>query len=207
MRSSVTVVLKVDPRRPDAAAIACGARVIREGGLVGFPTETVYGLAANRSDRKAIDRVYAVKKRSRGKPLTVHISDTAMVRMMGCRLTGSAKVLAEKFWPGPLTIVLKSASGRKIGFRMPANKVALRLIAASRVPVVAPSANLSGTRPPTSASAVLKGLGGTIDLVIDGGRTTVGIESTVIDVSVSPAVILREGAIQARALAKFIDIA
>ena len=207
MRSSKTVVLKVDPRRPDAAAIACGARMIREGGLVGFPTETVYGLAANRSDRKAIHRLYAVKKRSRGKPLTVHISDMAMVRMMGCRMTGRAKVLAENFWPGPLTILLKSSGGRKIGFRMPANKIALWLIAAAKVPVVAPSANLSGKRPPTSAAAVLKGLGGKIDLVLDGGRTAVGIESTVIDVSVSPAVILREGALKARTLAKFIDIA
>jgi len=207
MRSSKTAVLKVDPRRPDAAAIACGARVIREGGLVGFPTETVYGLAAHRSDRKAIDRLYAVKKRSRGKPLTVHISDMTMIRSAGCRMTGSGKILAKNFWPGPLTILLKSAGGRKIGFRMPANTVALRLIAASKVPVVAPSANLSGKRPPTSAAAVLKGLGGKIDLVLDGGRTAVGIESTVIDVSVSPAVILREGAIKARVLAKFIDIA
>ena len=207
MRSSKTAVLKVDPRRPDAAAIACGARVIREGGLVGFPTETVYGLAAHRSDRKAIDRLYAVKKRSRGKPLTIHISDTTMICSAGCRMTGSAKILAKNFWPGPLTILLKSAGGRKIGFRMPANTVALRLIAASKVPVVAPSANLSGKRPPTSAAAVLKGLGGKIDLVLDGGRTAVGIESTVIDVSVSPAVILREGAIKARVLAKFIDIA
>ncbi len=207
MRSSKSVVLKVDPRRPNAAAIACGARILRQGGLVGFPTETVYGLAANRADAAAIARLYSVKKRSRGKPLTVHISDVAMIRKMRCRMTKSAKALAENFWPGPLTMVLRSRNGEKIGFRMPANKVALRLIAASKVPVVAPSANLSGTRPPTSAAAVLKGLGGKIDLVLDGGRTAVGIESTVIDVSVSPAVILREGAIKARALAKFIDIA
>ena len=202
-----TVVVKVNPAKPDPAAIACGARMIREGGLVGFPTETVYGIAVNRCDKKAIERLYAVKKRSRGKPLTIHISDMAMIRTAECRMTKGAKVLAENFWPGPLTMVLRSRRGEKIGFRMPANKIALWLIAAAKVPVVAPSANLSGRKPPTSASAVLKGLGGKIDLVLDGGRTAVGIESTVIDVSVSPAVILREGALKAGTLKKFIDIA
>lgn len=190
-----TPVLKVDPRRPAAAVIARAAAVIRAGGLVGFPTETVYGLAANRLDPGAIETLYKVKKRARGKPLTVHIDDAAMVAKMGCRMTKAARALTKRFWPGPLTVIVRSGSGEKIGFRMPANGIALRLIAAAKVPVVAPSANLSGNTPPKSARAVMKELGSKIDLVIDGGRTAVGVESTVVDCTVDPPAIVREGAI------------
>ncbi|MCM8761019.1 MAG: L-threonylcarbamoyladenylate synthase [Candidatus Omnitrophica bacterium] len=195
-----TIVFKVNPRRPDPALIACAARTVREGGLVAFPTETVYGLAANLLDAAAIERIYRVKKRSRDKPLTVHISDLAMIRKMGCRINRNAKKLIDAFWPGPLTIVLKSSKGKKIGFRMPANKIALWLIAASKVPVVAPSANLSGHKAPKSARAVLKELGGKIAMLLDGGKTAFGIESTVVDMTKEPPVILREGAINAKEL-------
>jgi L-threonylcarbamoyladenylate synthase len=162
---------------------------------VAFPTETVYGLAANRLDASAVSRLYKVKGRPRGKPLTVHIADLSCIRKLGCRVNGEAKALIDKFWPGPLTIVLRRGSRGKVGFRMPANKVALYLIAASKVPVVAPSANLSGSSPPKSAREVLKHLDGRIDMLIDSGRTRVGVESTVVDLSRRPAVILREGAI------------
>lgn len=203
--SRKTVILKVDPKKPDSEMIAYGARVIKRGGIVAFPTETVYGLAANFLDRKAIDRLYAVKRRFRGKPLTVHISDIKMVRGMGCAIPKKAKALMDKYWPGPLTIILKSQDGRKIGFRMPANKVALDLIGSSEVPVVAPSANISGKKAPKDARSVLKDLDGKIDVILDGGRTDVGIESTVVDLTVNPPVILREGAIKKRALSKALN--
>jgi len=195
-----TAVFKVDPKRPDAAAIERAARAIKDGLLVAFPTETVYGLAANLLNKKAVDRLYEVKKRFRGKPFTVHIADLKTIREMGCAIPKKARAAMDKFWPGPLTIILQSKDGRKIGFRMPANKVALDLIRASEVPVVAPSANISGKTPPTNAGSVLKDLDGTIDILIDSGPTEVGIESTVVDLTVTPPVILREGAIKRAAL-------
>lgn len=199
-QKSGTVIFKVDPKRPDEAVIARAAKAIRDGLLVAFPTETVYGLAANLLNPKALDRLYAVKKRFRGKPFTVLIADVKTIRGMGCAISRKAKALIGKFWPGPLTIILKSRSGRKIGFRMPANKVALDLIRASVVPVAAPSANISGKAAPADAGAVLKDLDGMIDILVDSGPTEVGVESTVADLTVNPPHILREGAIKRSAL-------
>lgn len=200
-----TLVLKVDPRRPDARVIAYAAAGIRCGRLVAFPTETVYGLAANRADAAAIRSLYKAKNRPAGKPLTVHIADTGFIAKMGCALTKTARALARAYWPGPLTIILRSKSGTKVGFRMPANRIAYELIREAAVPVVAPSANLSGNPAPTDARAVLRDLDGAIDMVIDGGRTKVGVESTVIDLTVTPPKILREGAIKRREIAKVIS--
>jgi L-threonylcarbamoyladenylate synthase len=205
MALSRTLVIKIDPDDPDKDVLAYSAGVIRSGGIVAFPTETVYGLAANLLDDKAIEKLYKIKSRSRGKPFTVHIADPKLIKKMGCRITGAAGRLIKKFWPGPLTVILRSKGGKKVGFRMPANIVALELIASSGVPIVAPSANISGRRPPTSAGGALKGLSGKIDVVLDAGRTKVGIESTVIDMTVSPPMILREGAISSKALRKALD--
>jgi L-threonylcarbamoyladenylate synthase len=205
MASSKTLVIKIDPERPDKDVIAYAAGIIRSGGIVIFPTETVYGLAVNLFNEKAVERLYSIKKRSRGKPFTVHIADTGLIKKMGCRVTGSARRLIEKFWPGPLTVILKSRDGRSVGFRMPANAAALRLIAVSGVPVIAPSANISGRKPPTSALEALRDLGGKVDMVLDAGRTKVGVESTVIDITVDPPVILREGAISPKALRKVLN--
>lgn len=191
-----TIVLRVDPDRPDKDIIANAALVIRQGGLVAFPTETVYGLAANRNDPKAMARLSKVKDRPDGKHYTVHIASLSFIKKMGCKIPKLALVLIKKYWPGPLTLVLASKNGGSIGFRMPANKVALELIGKAKVPVVAPSANLSGSKPPVRASEVLKGLGGKIDMVIDAGATEVGVESTVVDISIKPFKILREGAIK-----------
>jgi len=204
--SSNTLVIKVDPVRPDKDVIAYGAGVIRSGGIVAFPTETVYGLAANLLDKAAVKRLYGIKSRFRGKPFTVHIADTGIIKKMGCRVAGGAARLIKRFWPGPLTIVLKTGRGKPVGFRMPANAAALRLISASGVPVVASSANISGRKPPTSAREVLRDLDGKIDLLIDAGRTKVGIESTVIDVTGRIPVILREGAISSKRLLKVLAL-
>ena len=199
-----TLVLKVDPKQPDEKIIAYAAAGIRYGRLVAFPTETVYGLAANRDDRRAVSALYAAKDRPRGKPLTVHVADLALITKMGCRLTVPAKALIRKYWPGPLTLILRSKNGKKIGFRMPANKVAYELIRQAGVPVVAPSANRSGKKAPIDSRSVLRDLEGRIDMVIDGGKTRVGIESTVVDLTVNPPRILREGAIGAAAVLKVV---
>ena len=202
--SKKTVVLKVNPDKPARELIDSSAKVIRDGNLVAFPTETVYGLAANLLNKKAIDKLYRIKKRPRGKPLTVHIASLSTIKVMGCKINKVAKALIYKFWPGPLTIILKSRNGEKIGFRMPDNKAALALIKTSGVPVVAPSANISGKNPPRSAKAVLKELDGKIDILLDGGRTKVGIESTVVDLTAKPFKILREGAIKRSTISKII---
>lgn len=205
MASSGTLVIKIDPDKPDKDVIVYAAGIVRDGGIVAFPTETVYGLAVNLLNDKAIERLYRIKSRSRGKPFTVHIADTRLIKKMGCRITAAADRLIKKFWPGPLTIILRSGGAGSVGFRMPANAAALELIASSGVPVAAPSANISGRRPPTSAKGVLKDLDGKIDIVLDAGHTRVGIESTVIDMTVSPPVILREGAISSKRLRKVLD--
>ncbi|MDP2913418.1 MAG: L-threonylcarbamoyladenylate synthase [Candidatus Omnitrophota bacterium] len=195
-----TLVIKLDPKDPDKRALAYCAKEIREGRLVAFPTETVYGIAANLLDKKAIARLYKVKKRPRRKPFTVHIARVSAMARMGCKVTREAKRLIDKFWPGPLTIILRSRSGAKIGFRMPSNRIASELIRISKVPIVAPSANISGSRAPARPEDVLRGLRSKIDLLIDGGRTDEGIESTVVDLTVTPPKVLREGAISRREL-------
>ena len=198
-------VIKIDPANPDKKIIAAAAKVVREGGLVIFPTETVYGIAANLLDEKAVERLYRVKSRPDGKPFTVHVSDLKMIRGMGCAITAVAEKLISEFWPGPLTIILKSHEGQNIGFRMPANKTALELIEASRVPIIAPSANLNGRMAPVTAEEAMADLEGKIDMVIDGGRTEVGLESTVVDLTVSPFKILRIGAIKEEDLLKAVN--
>ncbi len=188
-------LLKVDPDRPDISAIEEAARAIRDGGLVAFPTETVYGLAANLLNKEAIERLYRVKRRSKNKPFTIHVSDIDMVREMAPDISDFAGRLIDKFWPGPLTIILNSKDGERVGFRMPSNRIALSLIKMCGVPVVAPSANISGNRPPTSADEVLSDLNDGIDIILDGGPTDVGVESTVIDATASPYKVLRAGAL------------
>lgn len=191
----MTVVIRVNALRPEPAKINKAASVLKKGGLVAFPTETVYGLGANLLDKRAIKRVYKIKNRPKKKPLTIHIADTAAVKKMVGGIPPMAGRLIDRYWPGPLTIILKDRRGKKIGFRMPDNKVAFLLIKKAGVPVVAPSANISGNKPPTSAKEVLRDLNGKIDIVIDGGKTKIGIESTVVDMTGQRPRVLREGAI------------
>ena len=197
-----TVVLKVVAARPSKKIIARAAKILRSGGLVAFPTETVYGIGANLLNKKSIARLYKVKKRPGGKPFTVHIEDASLIKKLGCEITKAAKILMDRYWPGPLTLILNCKDGRKTGFRMPDNKVALKLIKGSGVPVACPSANISGKEPPTSAEGVLRQLDGKIDILLDAGPTDIGVESTVIDMTVTPPKILREGAIKASAISR-----
>lgn len=191
----MTVVIRVNGSRPEPAKIKKAASVLKKGGLVVFPTETVYGLGANLFDERAIKKIYEIKNRPKNKPLTIHIADTAAVKKMVGRIPSMAGRLMDRYWPGPLTIILKDRSGKKIGFRMPDNKTAFLLIKKAGVPVVAPSANISGSKPPTGAKEVLRALNGKIDIIIDGGKTKIGIESTVVDMTGRRPKVLREGAI------------
>ena len=190
-----TVLLRLNPVKPQSGMIKIAASVLRNGGLVAFPTETVYGLGANLLDKEAVGKAYRIKKRPKHKPLTVHIAEIKAVKKMSGRIPSGAKKLADRFWPGPLTLVLRDKRGRKTGFRMPDNRIAFLLIRKAGVPVVAPSANVSGNRPPKSAKEALRDLDGKIDMVLDGGKTRVGIESTVVDMSGKNFKVLREGAI------------
>lgn len=192
----MTILVRVNASRPEADRIKRAAAILKRGGLVAFPTETVYGLGANLLDKRAVKKIYEIKARPGNKPLTVHIADTAVIKKMIGRIPFKAERLINKYWPGPLTIILKGVRGKKIGFRMPDNKIAFSLIKKAGVPIVAPSANISGNKPPTSAREVLRELSGKIDIVIDGGKTKIGIESTVVDMTGRKPKILREGAIR-----------
>lgn len=159
-----------------------------------FPTETVYGLGANLEDPQAIQELYQVKERPFEKQFTLHIADPALIENHGVQVSPLAKRLISRFWPGPLTLVLGRPDGSTLGFRMPRHPVALALLKEAGVPVVAPSANRSGHRPPRAAQEVLEDLADKIDLILDSGPTPVGVESTVLDLSGDSPKILRRGA-------------
>ncbi|MBU1147615.1 MAG: threonylcarbamoyl-AMP synthase, partial [Candidatus Omnitrophica bacterium] len=148
-------ILKVNPDFPELQVIEEGATLLKNGGLVVFPTETVYGIGANLLDKKAIDRLYRIKKRPKDKPFTIHIARFEALKELKVNLSERAEKVVRKFWPGPLTILALNSKKEKLGIRMPDNKVALALIGKASLPIVAPSANLSGKNPPTSAKEVL----------------------------------------------------
>ena len=190
----MTKAIKLNPASPDKSSIEYAAALLMRGGLVVFPTETVYGIGANLEDKEAIDRLYDVKKRPRNKPFTIHISSVGIIKDMDCEIPPMAEKLIKTFWPGPITLILKSGDA-KLGFRMPENTIAKALLSRCNVPIVAPSANLSGETAPTEAGEVLRTLGGKVDLVLDGGKTEFGRESTVVDVTNFSYRIVREGAV------------
>lgn len=201
---SITEVLRVDPLDPDPAAIARAAACLRRGGLVAFPTETVYGLGVHALDREALLRLFAAKQRPSRDPLIVHVNTIDEVSPLVRDLPPAARALAARFWPGPLTLVLRrshrvlgevTAGLETVAVRVPAHPVARALISAAGVPIAAPSANLFSRPSPTSASHVVADLDGRIDMVVDGGPTFVGLESTVLDLTVDPPVVLRPGAV------------
>ncbi len=182
--------------------IGRAAALIRAGELVAFPTETVYGLGANALDPDAIDKIFAAKGRPPGSPLIVHVSSIEMARGLVREWPERAEKLVRIFWPGPLTLVLPkqphvpdrlTAGLDTVGVRMPANPIAQALIQEAGVPIAAPSANLFTELSPTTAQHVRDSLGDCVAMVLDGGRTTVGIESTVLSLANSDAVLLRPG--------------
>jgi L-threonylcarbamoyladenylate synthase len=201
--SQPTKTLRLDASSP--AAIAQAARILREGGTVAFPTETVYGLGANALNPTAVARIFAAKDRPSWDPLIVHIADRAMLDQVAV-VTPKAEQLIQAFWPGALTLLLERTAqvpdsvtaGRPlVGVRMPAHPVAAALIRAAGVPIAAPSANRFGKTSPTTADHVLHDLDHRIDAILDGGPTTVGVESTVLDPNQHPMLIYRPGAVTA----------
>lgn len=205
-----TQYLKVHPDQPEPELIAIAAEIIHRGGLVGFPTETVYGLGANAWDQAAVARIFQAKGRPGDNPLIVHVAEPAMVRTLVSELPPLAEQLITQFWPGPLTLVLPrsaqvpdevTAGLETVAVRMPAHPVALALISAAQVPIAAPSANRSGRPSPTTAEHVLADLGGKIEAILDGGPTGIGVESTVLDLTAGVPTILRPGGVTREELA------
>lgn len=197
-----TKVYYLDENEPDIKIMEYAADVIKRGGTVVFPTETVYGLGANALDEKAAASIFEAKGRPQDNPLIVHVSDSNIEPYVKY-VPESAKKLMEVFWPGPLTIIMKksglipdviTAGMDSVAIRMPSNKIASKLISLSKVPIAAPSANISGRPSPTDVSHVIEDLNGKVDVILGGGRTDVGLESTVIDMTGRPT-ILRPGGV------------
>jgi L-threonylcarbamoyladenylate synthase len=209
-----TRVIAVDPDRPDPRIIAEASRILRRGGLVAFATETVYGLGADATNPAAVARIFAAKGRPATNPLIVHVHDKLAAREAVSHWPDRAEKLADRFWPGPLTLVLPrskiipdlvTAGQNTVGVRVPNLGVARWLILEAGRPIAAPSANRSMGISPTLAKHVLEDLDGKIDLILDSGPTTVGIESTVLDLSEKDAQILRPGQITAEAISLVLD--
>lgn len=199
-----TRYLTVNPTSPETNLIAEGARVIKKGGLVAFPTETVYGLGADGLNPDAVMKIFQVKGRPQENPLILHVYSLDQARELVLSWPPAAEALAQKFLPGPLTLILPRAEGipdlvtaglPTVALRYPSNSVALALIEASGVPLAAPSANLSGRPSPTHPQHVLADLEGKIDIILDGGPTEVGVESTILSLADKRPVLLRPGGV------------
>lgn len=202
-------VIRVDPHHPDPDVIARAAALLRAGELVAFPTETVYGLGAHALDAEAVKKIYAAKGRPAFNPVIVHVGHASQAREVAAAWPPEAQQLADRFWPGPLTLVLPkrpevpdavSAGLPSVGVRVPAHGVAHALLEAAGIPVAAPSANRYTELSPTRARHVERALGARVAMILDGGPTAVGIESTVLDLTGDQPVLLRPGMISREAL-------
>jgi L-threonylcarbamoyladenylate synthase len=198
----------------DSAGIAVAAAILRSGGLVGLPTETVYGLGAHALDAQAVRRIFEAKGRPADDPVIVHLAASSLVDSVAIP-TADAWRLAEAFWPGPLTLVLPKRSNvpnevtaglGSVGVRVPSHPVAQALLAAAGLPVAAPSANLFGRPSPTTAQHVLDDLAGRIEAVLDGGPTSVGVESTIVDLSREQPRLLRPGGVPVEAVERVLGV-
>jgi L-threonylcarbamoyladenylate synthase len=196
-----------------SAEVRRAAEILRAGGLVAFPTETVYGLGADASSAKAVARLYAVKRRPAGHPVIVHFASAAGAFSWACEVPDAAKLLARQFWPGPLTLILKRSDKARdfvtggqdnVGLRVPSHPVAHELLTLFKGGVAAPSANRFGLVSPTTAAHVRADLGADVDLVLEGGSSEVGIESTIVDLSGDTPVLLRPGRISKQDLERVI---
>lgn len=197
-----TKIIRVDPLNPKRDLIHFAAEIIKKGGIVAFPTETVYGLGADAFNHEAVFKIFRAKKRPADNPIIVHVSGKAQVYRLAKEVPRQAEELMDRFWPGPLTIVFKkvkalpeivTAGLDTVAVRMPDHKVALALIEESETPIAAPSANLAGKPSPTTAQHVIDDLAGRTDAILDAGPTKIGVESTVIDMTIQPPQILRSG--------------
>jgi len=208
-----TQVIKIDPDNIDRGKLGFAANALKEGRIVAFPTETVYGLGADALDSAAVAKIFIAKGRPNDNPLIVHIADKEKVYELTEHIPEKAIPLMDKLWPGPLTLVFRKSSIipdsitaglDTVAVRMPEHAVARELIRLSEVPVAAPSANVSGRPSTTTAQHVLDDLNGKIDIVIDAGSSRVGLESTVLDVTVDPPMLLRPGGITPKQIEEII---
>ena len=199
-----TRILKVDPQQPDAAAIEEAAAALRDGKLVAFPTETVYGLGAHALNETAVQKIFDAKERPATDPLIVHIAHVGQVSQCAASFPALARKLALSFWAGPLTLILPkkpsipdlvTAGLPNVALRAPAHRVARALVETAGIPIAAPSANRFSRPSPTTAAHVAHDLDGRVDLILDGGATDIGVESTIVDFSVDPPVLRRPGGI------------
>lgn len=208
-----TKYIKIDQSQDLSPQLSEAARIIQQGGLVAFPTETVYGLGANALDPDAVKKIFAAKNRPVDNPMIVHIANENELSEYAIEVPQIAKTLIHAFWPGPLTLVLRksaliprevTAGSQMVTIRLPDHKIARELIRLAGVPIAAPSANTSGRPSPTTAQHVLEDLEGKVDMVLDGGATNVGIESTVLDIVSRPPILLRPGHVTFEELQQFI---
>ncbi len=208
-----TLVLKINPEKPEIDKIRVAAGSIKKGGLVAFPTETVYGLGVDALNPEAVKTLFEAKKRPFDNPPIVHVGDVKEVHRLVREVSPKAEKLMKIFWPGPLTLIFRRsqivpevtvAGLNTIAIRMPRHNVALALIRESGCPIAAPSANLAGKTSPTTAKHVLDDLDGRIDVVLDAGSTYIGVESTVLDMTVDPPQILRPGGTPYEVLTKIL---
>ncbi|MHA1616735.1 MAG: L-threonylcarbamoyladenylate synthase [Candidatus Njordarchaeales archaeon] len=209
----MTIILRMDPLKPDKAKIRIAAKIIQDGGIVAFPTETVYGLGADALNPEAVEKIFIAKNRPPDNPLIVHISRKSQLFELAKEVPDWIIEVLDQVWPGPVTFVLRkrnivpdivTAGLPTVAIRMPAHPVALALIDEARKPLAAPSANISGKPSPTRGEHVIKDLSGRVDAIIDAGETFFGVESTVIDATEDPPVILRPGPIGLEELEKII---
>ena len=200
-------VVSVDPRDPDPAVLEQACEILHAGGVVAFPTETVYGLGADASSAAAVQRIFTIKGRPADNPLIAHVTNGEAAERMVAHMTPTAWRLAQRWWPGPLTLVVPVRQGASgvaqsvtagldtVAVRAPSHPVARALLDHCRLALAAPSANRSGRPSPTSAAHVVEDFGESVDLVIDGGPCSIGLESTVVDARGDVPVVLREGAV------------
>lgn len=207
----MTEVMRINPEKPQARIIEKAGRIIKEGRLVAFPTETVYGLGADALNPEAVMKIFSAKGRPADNPIIVHIAEEGEIYRLAQRVPREAELLMKKFFPGPLTLVLEkgrivpdevTANLPTVAIRMPDHKVALLLIREAGTPIAAPSANIAGRPSPTKAEHVFEDLQGKVELIIDGGQTKYGLESTVLDLTANPPQVLRPGAITVEMLSK-----
>ncbi|MBD3375607.1 threonylcarbamoyl-AMP synthase [candidate division KSB1 bacterium] len=208
-------VIKIDPNNPAEDLIGQAARVLQKGGVIGYPTETVYGIGCDIHNAKAVNRIYDLKQRDHSKAMIIIAADILQIRELVEYIPEAAEILAENFWPGPLTMVFEAATHiqelpiRKtntIAIRIPDCKICLSLLKTCGFPIVSTSANKSGQPDSTDADKVIDSFGSHLDLIIDGGPTPSSAPSTIVDVTQEPVRILRQGAISALEINTVLDL-
>jgi L-threonylcarbamoyladenylate synthase len=208
-----TKIIKIDSQKPEKEEIKKIAQKLKKGGLIIFPTDTLYGLGGNALNKNIVKKIFNLKKRPTSKPISINIAYKKDLKKYVKKIPTSAKKLIKEFWPGPLTIIFEKSKiipneltggSPYIGVRIPDNKITLEIIKKSGLPLTSPSANLSGKKPPTTAKQTKKDFLNKVNIIIDGDETTTKEGSTIIDLSKEKSLILREGAIPIKKLNKFI---